>query len=139
MDEFRTQPRVDFDITEHVTCLAYNIYYEARSESVIGQRAVAWTTLNRVAGKHWPDNVCDVVKQRKQFTWYTPGKQYRPANKDALRDAYIAAYAVINEYVRGDDPTSGADHYHADYVRPVWAKSSKQTAKFGVHIFYDLY
>jgi len=32
--------------------------------------------------------------------------------------------------------TMGADHYHADYVRPYWADSLTRTVKIGLHIFY---
>jgi spore germination cell wall hydrolase CwlJ-like protein len=33
--------------------------------------------------------------------------------------------------------TRGADHYHADYFRPYWAKHMKVTATIGRHIFYN--
>ena len=42
-------------------CLALNVYFEARSEDVVGQYAVAEVTLNRVASDRFPDTVCDVV------------------------------------------------------------------------------
>ena len=32
--------------------------------------------------------------------------------------------------------TKGADHYHADYVTPYWAKSLTKTVVIGRHIFY---
>ena len=32
--------------------------------------------------------------------------------------------------------TKGADHYHADYVNPYWAKSLTKTVVIGRHIFY---
>ena len=44
-------------------CLAQAIYYEARSESEDGQRAVAQVVLNRVRHPAWPNSVCGVVYQ----------------------------------------------------------------------------
>ena len=45
------------------TCLALAIYFEARSEPVVGQLAVAQVVLNRVVDERHPDNICDVVME----------------------------------------------------------------------------
>ena len=34
------------------------------------------------------------------------------------------------------DITDGATHYHADYVKPAWAKTKTKTIEIGDHIFY---
>jgi len=34
------------------------------------------------------------------------------------------------------DPTEGATHYHATYVRPAWAKTKTKTTRIDRHIFY---
>ena len=44
-----------------IDCLAKNIYFEAKSESFVGQSAVALVVLNRVKDKRYPDSVCAVV------------------------------------------------------------------------------
>ena len=44
-------------------CLTQAIYYEARSESEDGQRAVAQVVLNRVRHTAYPNSVCGVVFQ----------------------------------------------------------------------------
>ena len=54
-----------FVIADEVKCLAQNIYWEARNQSIQGMYAVADVTLNRVKDKRWPSTVCEVVKQRK--------------------------------------------------------------------------
>ena len=46
-----------------LTCLALNVYYEARSEPMDGQYAVAHVVLNRVADDSFPNDACKVVKQ----------------------------------------------------------------------------
>src|SRR5947199_5680399 len=44
-------------------CLTQAIYYEARSQSEDGQRAVAQVVLNRVRHPAFPNTVCGVVYQ----------------------------------------------------------------------------
>ncbi|WP_419595350.1 cell wall hydrolase [Thiolapillus sp.] len=34
------------------------------------------------------------------------------------------------------NPVGPADHYHADRIRPYWAKQKQKVAKIGHHIFY---
>ena len=87
------QPSVDMrQLRRDLDCLARNIYWEARSEPYHGMVAVAQVTLNRVAHKSFPDDICDVVyqgptraswkdssvyypiKHRCQFSWYCDGK-----------------------------------------------------------------
>ena len=43
------------------------IYFEARSESFIGQLAVANVILERVSNKYFPNTICKVVKSGKYF------------------------------------------------------------------------
>ena len=45
-------------------CLSAAVYYEARSEPIDGQRAVAQVVLNRVRDRAFPASVCRVVYQR---------------------------------------------------------------------------
>ena len=50
---------------QEVRCLAENIYFEARNQSIPGQIAVALVVLNRVEHPNFPNTVCGVVKQTK--------------------------------------------------------------------------
>lgn len=55
-----------------VMCLAENIYFEARAESVSGKAAVANVTKNRVEDTRWPSTYCGVVQQGpKRESWKT--------------------------------------------------------------------
>lgn len=140
MDEFRTAGHQDGETERQLKWLALNVYYEARGESIDGQRAVAWVTLNRVRSDHWPSTIKRVVTQRSQFSWYQPGATYRPKERPAWRKAQAVARMVYVRWLRGaPDITGGADHYHNKSVNPVWAKSSKQVSEIGYHKFYDLY
>ena len=43
-----------FVMADEVRCLATNIYWEARNQSIQGMYAVADVTLNRVKDDRWP-------------------------------------------------------------------------------------
>lgn len=119
------------------TCLALNVYFEARSEPVVAQFAVAQVTMNRVLSDKYPDNVCDVVWQRKQFSWTHDGKSDKPKDKNAWNRAQWVAEVTLND----DDRSitiipKDVLHYHADYVQPYWTTSCVRITKIGRHIFY---
>ena len=129
-------------------CLALNIYHEARAESELGQRAVAYVTLNRVASEDYPDDICDVIhqadigsdgnpkKNQCQFSWYCDGKEDYPADADAYREALRVAGVVMLTYGNSFDPTMGATMYHARRVNPDWGKSYEKTTLIENHIFF---
>lgn len=123
-----------------LTCMTQAIYFEARSENIAGQVAVAEVVLNRVSSRRYPSTVCDVVfqgasrKHRCQFSFACDGKNEVARNRKAWNQAHGLAIAVM----RGEteEITELATHYHADYVLPFWAKKLERTAKIGRHIFY---
>ena len=134
--------------TEQTECLALNIYHESKGESELGQRAVAYVTLNRAHDDRYPDNICDVVKQARlgkdgqpkrnqcQFSWFCDGRSDEPTDKEAYAKAMFVASVVINTYGMSFDPTMGATMYHAQSVNPGWSSSFKQTTEIENHIFY---
>jgi spore germination cell wall hydrolase CwlJ-like protein len=48
---------------DEVYCMAQNVYFEARHESMIGKIAIAHVVMNRIESKDFPNTVCKVVKQ----------------------------------------------------------------------------
>ena len=121
-------------------CLATNIYFEARSEpSTASLIAVAEVTLNRVESPYYPDTVCEVVWQDKQFSWTHDGKSDKPYEKEAYNRALLIAKIMLDDRdYRPSVVGKKATHYHATYVRPYWAKGEKPIKRIGKHIFYDL-
>jgi len=113
-------------------CLALNVYFEARSESITGQQMIAEVTMNRVDSDKYPNTVCDVVYQNRQFSWTQDGKSDTP--RDAV--AWKGAQAVAHEALDGDRLGSEALYYHADYVSPGWAKRLTWVGQVGQHQFY---
>ena len=116
-------------------CLAMNIYFEARGESRRGQLAVAAVTLNRKRSPHYPDSICGVVWQSRQFSWTQQSVWHRPRNDRAWRFAMKLANQVYHNKVKL--PVVSATHFHARYVAPEWSTQMKRVARIGKHLFYD--
>ena len=126
-----------------LTCLALNVYHEARGEPVAGQYAVAKVTLNRVASARYPDTVCEVVYQKNwdrlrgryvgAFSWTEFDR--KPALKNK---AWQQALRVAEDlYTREQLPElDGALFYHASSIKPSWARQKVPVARIGRHIFY---
>jgi spore germination cell wall hydrolase CwlJ-like protein len=110
-------------------CMSENVYYEARNQPFIGQVAVADVTFNRIEDDRWPDSACEVVNQRKQFSW-TATKHKKPYGP-----AWVKAQLAVLESARG--PSIKATHFHATYVDPYWAPEQQYIVTIGDHIFYD--
>jgi hypothetical protein len=117
-------------------CMMQNVYFEAGVESIHGRMAVALVTLERVQDPRYPDNVCDVVYQNKQFSWYWDGKPDRPQNMQAYEEIKMLVEAVLDPDAAIYDPTYDSTHYHADYVQPYWSEYMVRKAKIETHIFY---
>jgi len=121
-------------------CLTEAIYYEARSESDDGQRAVAQVVLNRVRHPAYPSSVCGVVYQGShrstgcQFTFTCDGSLggwIEPYAWDRARS--IAEAALRGDVYR---PVGLALNYHTTAIRPYWAPSLIPQITVGAHIFY---
>lgn len=133
-------PATAFSAKEQ-TCLANGIYFEARGETEAGQAAVAQVILNRVRNPTYPNTICGVVYQNKnwrnrcQFSFACDGIKDKITNKRA----FSTAKRIAGEVTSGElwSPEVGsATHYHADYVAPRWAKAMKKVDTIGRHIFY---
>lgn len=116
-----------------IQALTANIYYEARGESALGQLLVAQVTINRTKQEKWPSTIEEVVKQRKQFSWFDNLKRYSPKDKDAWKQAELIARIALENDI---DFSDGAVYYHATYVKPKWAKKLTHIMTVGNHKFY---
>jgi spore germination cell wall hydrolase CwlJ-like protein len=100
--------------------------------------------LNRLKNPAYPNTVCGVVYQNKnqhnrcQFSFACDGIPDRITERKPWAEAQALATKIVN-----DDRTlyladvGAATHYHANYVRPRWARSMKKMDKIGRHIFYQ--
>lgn len=122
-------------------CLATAIYFEARSEPIKGQIAVAQVIMNRVRSRYYADTVCGVVyegahkRNACQFSFACDGLADKPKDKKRWAIAEKLAKQVTDGKVWLAD-IGHASHYHATYVKPVWRHQMKLVKRIGAHIFY---
>ena len=139
-----------------ITCLAKNMYFEARSEGIAGVVATTQVVYNRVNSEEYPDTICEVIEQAKisqwwlkekgivkpiknkcQFSWFCDGYSDEPKDDKTYSELFELAEQFVNgEHEGMIDITGGALWYHADYVHPRWANHLEVTTKVGRHIFY---
>jgi spore germination cell wall hydrolase CwlJ-like protein len=124
-------------VDKQVRCLAENVYYESRGESLVGQVAVAKVTLNRLE-EGYAKTVCGVVKQGCQFSWVCEGARTRQPTGYHWNQAVGIALVTLNEADKVEDPTRGATHFHATYIdwKPSWKRAKDSVQQIGNHIFY---
>ena len=93
--------RVPYDSTwtEH-DCLSHNIYFEARSEGELGMKLIAQVTLNRVRSnkKYHKNSICEVVKTKNAFSWYSDGKSDIPQDTKS----WALAKKIATRAMKGD-------------------------------------
>jgi spore germination cell wall hydrolase CwlJ-like protein len=119
--------------TAAATCLAMNIYFEARGEGVDAQRMVAEVVMERVSQEGYPKTVCGVVWDEGQFSWTSDGLSDKPKDTRAWLQSQIIANDVL---LYGGEFLTGATHYHSTDVHPYWADGMMVMGQYGKHIFY---
>ena len=85
--------------------------------------------MNRVRSLNYPKTICEVVYQRKQFSWTNKRMKKHKINEDEWQKSINAATAAYNTV----EPFE-ATHYHNLTVSPRWGL--KKLIKIGNHIFY---
>lgn len=131
-----------------IDVLARTIWGEARGEGSAGMQAVAAVILNRLsisesrAGFWWGNTIVEICQKPYQFSCWNPNdpnvakvKQVDERDLHFATALRIARRAVIGAF---NDPTEGADHYHAAGISPHWIRGQTPVAVIGNHIFYRL-
>ncbi len=119
--------------SEELRCLAGAIYFESQGEPLNGQLAVAQVILNRTKSGRFPTGVCDVIKQRGQFSFVRRGEI---PSVSPSRSAYRTAVAVAKvALAQAWDSTAGkALYFNTPGNRP--GVRVQKVASIGNHIFY---
>ena len=123
-------------------CLARAVYFEARSESELGQLAVAKVILNRVKDPNYPNTICGVVYQGSnrrnscQFSFACDGLP------DDVRQP--GAWAQSKQHCPEGHGRHGQSQGHerrhqlpCRLCAPALGQEHEQLVKIGRHIFYD--
>ena len=128
------------------TCMAQAMYFEARSQGVLGMLAVGVVIRNLVDHPDYPSTVCKVIKQGRlsdgrvykwqcQFTFYCDGKPEIPTDQEAWTTALSLARIVLDSRLTMQG-LENATHYHSTTVQPTWAERFRPCKQIGGHIFY---
>jgi len=112
-------------LSAEMQCLAGTVYFESKSESLKGQLGAA--------SSRFPNSICGVVYQRRQFSFVRGGKMPR-INKShrQWRNALAISKIAVNDQWKSD--VEGALFFHATYVSPGW--KLKRVGRIDRHIFY---
>jgi spore germination cell wall hydrolase CwlJ-like protein len=136
-----TNPITKID-AKQLACMAKNIFYEAGSESIKGQAAVARVVMNRV--QHgFANNPCNVVYQKItvedriicQFSWVCEGKTEPNKNSYRYKVAEQVAYEVMYLGMHKDVVPKSTLFFHSINIDPLWPY--KKVAIIGGHVFYS--
>lgn len=137
---FLTTAQSSDDASRAAECLTAAVYYEARSQSEDGQRAVAQVVLNRVRDRAFPNSVCGVVYQGAerrtgcQFSFTCDGSMSHPREVWAWDRARAVAAAALGGSVFA--PVGAATSFHTTSILPWWASSLARITTVGAHVFY---
>lgn len=125
--------------------LARTLYGESEANNEADAVAIGHVILNRVRYTKWPDTIPEVCLQPLQFScWndHDPGrKRILNANGPWWNRCQSIAQRLIDG--AGIDPTFGATHYYATYIKtPKWARNKrpchKVTHRTGHgHVFFN--
>lgn len=116
--------------TQHdLWCMAKNIYHEARGEAPLGQWLVAQVVLVRTQDSRWPNTVCGVVLQAKQFSW--THQRVVVNDPQAWHRSWLLAHQVLQHHTA--QHTEYNHFVHCTKTR--WKKN--WGTKIGKHCFFS--
>ena len=114
-------------------CLAVGIYFESKSEPLVGQLAVGKVIANRAKSNRFPPSYCGVLFQRSQFS-FIRGRSLPAVPTGSRQWQTAVAIAKIVDQDLHDSVADNALFFHARRVSPGWRL--KRVASIGNHIFY---
>ena len=120
-------------VDPELRCLAGAVYFEAKSEPLEGQLAVAEVVINRAESGRFPRGICRVVFQPSQFS-FVRGGDFPPIDRSSRAWREAAAIAHVASEDLWDSSVSDALFFHASHVSPGWRK--QRIARVGNHVFY---
>lgn len=121
-----------------IECLAVNNYFESRSQSDIANMFVIASVMKRVEDRRYPNDICEVVFQKSQYSWTGDGLSDKIKNSKQYKRLYkLAEKFILNKRVMMS-LTQGVDHYHTTSIKPYWINSDKMKYVTTVddHMFY---
>lgn len=124
---------------DELICLALNVYHEARGSTLLDKIGTAFVAMNRLDKNYrGAETVCEVVWQRKQFSWTHDGKSDIPKESAPWRESQMLAFMVWkSSNFDLNDHTEGSTHYvrYDIFDKVSWTKNAKSTVQYGYHIY----
>lgn len=118
------------------TCLACNLYHEARGEEELGIAAVAMVTLNRVQSMQYPDSICEVVWQKLQFSWTSDGKPDQIYDPIRWLNVLRISQLVLDNKLAMSEIDPNVLWYHRYDIETDWSNKLQVAVRVGNHKFF---
>ena len=128
LSEYRTASQ------KEMNCLAKNIYYEARGESIMGMISIAQITINRADIKHnGKQTLCGVIHDPGQFSWVNK-TQKRIDKKAWQQSIQVAQLVLLGVRIKG---MNNALYFHSRKIKqPKWSLDLPVNKTIGNHIYF---
>ncbi len=120
-------------LSREAHCLAGAVYFEAKSESLAGQLAVAKVVMARASSGRFAPSICGVVFQKSQFS-FVRGNSMPRIDTSGAQWKNATAIAKIAQSGSWKSPVEGALYFHARRVSPGWRL--KRIGSVDNHVFY---
>lgn len=121
-------------LTSAAYCLALVVYFEARSEPIDGQIAVAQVVMNN-KNVDWNNNrVCKQVFRPSYITSLNSVQVIPHEDNKYWKTAQLVANYVTHSGKK-EDLTKGADHFDMITSKPYWKVRCKTTRVIKNHFF----
>ena len=119
-------------------CLVAVIFFEARDQDIAGKEAVAEVVMNRVAHDDFPNSICEVVFEDRQFSFTHDGLSDDPLDYDTHFDekSMLEIKNLAVEYISGRKAEIVSTHYHTTEISVYWNDIYEFDGIVGRHAFY---
>ena len=120
-------------MSQSILCLAILLFNEARGEPPKGQYAVLEVIHNRSQHPDYPDNYCDVIKQKSQFSFYRSPHDLKPPKHE--QEAWEQSIKVAKDFSKKKtNYTNKALFFNHQRLGVRFSKQLK--CKIGKHVFF---
>ena len=136
------KPRIELSKHDRA-CLVQSLYYEIRSGTTKAIKNVAYVIINRTNPevREFPDTICEVVHQPRQFSYMDKAKppkdwEHKVLSKEgADKEALLKIHKVVDEIVAEGTKHKDVLWYTTTSVRQRWTKSMTVKYSDGFHKF----
>ena len=119
--------------SRELECLAAGVYFEAKSEPLVGQLAVGQVIENRAESGRFASTYCGVLFQRGQFS-FVRGRSWPAVARSSRQWQTAVAIARIVDQDLLESQVPRALFFHAKRVNPRWRLT--RVGSVGNHVFY---